>query len=117
MLRATTPSAWTATVESGAAGSKGTGAARSSSSGSACALSSLRTRPPKEIRDERRTDPGATKNDEGSLVYLTLKITALLASQLEREEVLFPLPAESGRPPDVARKLTGTFQGTSRGVG
>jgi len=34
MLRATTPSAWTATVECGADGSSGTGAARSSSSGS-----------------------------------------------------------------------------------
>ena len=51
-LRATTPSAWTARVESDADGSNGTGPARSSSSGSACALSFLRTRPPKENRDE-----------------------------------------------------------------
>jgi integrase len=35
-----------------------------------------------------RLDPGATKNDEGRLVYLTPEIKALLASQLERVEAL-----------------------------
>ena len=57
-LRATTPSAWTATVESGADGSNGIGAARSSSYGSACALSFLRTHPPKENRRDEGQDGG-----------------------------------------------------------
>src|SRR6266540_6333450 len=85
MLRATAPSAWTATVESGADVSKGTRAARSSSSGSACALSSLRTRPPKENRDERRTVRGYLHRPKLNSGERSSICTASAAGRSERE--------------------------------
>jgi hypothetical protein len=81
MLRAVTPSAWTATVESGTDGFKGAGAARSLSSGS----------DPREAAVTRSRDgypASGPKHDEERLDYLTPEIKALRASQLERVEAL-----------------------------
>ncbi len=60
-----------------------------------------------------RLDPGATKNDEGRVVYLTPALKALLAAQLERVERLSKQTRQII--PYLFPHLTGRRAGTQRG--
>src|SRR5215470_8686044 len=60
-----------------------------------------------------RLDPGAPKNDEGRVVYLTPELKALLAAQLERVEELSKRTRQIV--PHLFPHLTGRRAGTRRG--